>query len=684
MADADKELKLTLRTVADLTGAEATNQAMQKTASTADEATQAIREEAEAMQILKQAMQEQLAASGLNEQQTAKATEAFDAMLHKLEDVQQKVAEGIFTEDEGAHEYGIALEKVTTDLEQLREVQDKAEKDNERYNRTIDQTAKAYAKVGHREQMEGLGGVARQSQAAGNGMRITAERAVQMGQAIAGLTSMVIAGADAKQLMAAGATNLAMILSTGGPLGVAAGVIVQLFSTLTLQLSKAHEQAKKAAEEGFKDLARELDATAKAMSDLDFDDATRQLERHRAAVRKLAEEWEDSRKKEEAYFNSLAEKTDAQLERDKAVNERKRQEELSKATTDEEKDEINRRYDGNERDIDHKGKMEANERERQELETRKQNAQKEIDELQRNLEDLRGQAEKAGNAGQIKPEGVVSDQQRSLDRYNEALRNQAAGKGTDADLEIIRQIGPMLDEIRKAIAEGRETYDQAKKEGKPGDAAAIEGAEKAAKAQADALATLLKEIEEMQKRLDEAYQREKDVDGDLENNRNRREAIGARGVAGDLEAQREAREAEAKRKQDAEKDQQREDKKSQGEDKKKLKGAEGAAKKADAELDKTAGELEGKLSEMADKVRDTNAALASKFDALGEMLKDGTNAEEIMKIAEFVKQYTDTSNASFNSLATSVMNLTQSSQGILKRMESLAAEVEKLKARVKP
>lgn len=82
----------------------------------------------------------------------------------------------------------------------------------------------------------------------GNSFNVTREKGVMLGNMAAGLATQFGLGADATQLMASGMTNLAMIMSTGGPWGIAAGFVLQTLTALTLKWKQFDEAAEKATQ----------------------------------------------------------------------------------------------------------------------------------------------------------------------------------------------------------------------------------------------------------------------------------------------------------------------------------------------------------------------------------------------------------------------------------------------------
>jgi hypothetical protein len=682
MSDGDKALTLTLRTVADLSGAQQLDAGLQKTAQTAKAADEAVRNQAGGLELLKAAFNEQIEMAGLSAAATEKAKAAIDQMVQAMDQAEQQGLSKALDFDALMSLDG--LQNAQQELNALIETERRAEAQTEKFNETITKTSEAYAKVGHKEQIEGLGGVAKEVTRAGTGMRITAEKAVMMGQAVAGLTSQVVAGADSTQLLASGATNLAMILSTGGPLGMAAGFVVQMMSTFTLQLSKANEAASKAAEEGFKELTSQIEATIDQIKNLNGAGATSALERHAKAINALSDGWKKARSDSEAYYRVQDSKADAEKERAQAALELQRQQALDTARDEFDRDRINREFDRRSSEIDNDAGIAKADREAQRLDTEaKMNARaiEEATAAMRNLEDQYREIQ----GERVRPQGVTSDQQASIDSYREALIREQRGLGdSEQNMRIIREIQPQLENLRAIIDARQETYNSAKKDGTSQEKEAVALAETQRKANEEALKKLREEIAALKKERDEAWEREKQLKVDAENNRARRDALIDRSSADYLDMQRDYREIDSREAEHKSKEEGDAQKKAERDASKSLKAAEGKLKGTEKAIDKQADELQEKIEQMADQVRGADAELAKGFDGLAKTLKDGASAEEVHRIAEVVQGFTQTSNAAFNALSTAVVNLSQSTLAALQQAEAAKAAVEKLRTQVRP
>jgi hypothetical protein len=178
------------------------------------------------------------AVQGLNKEARDLEKE-FEAVRSELE----KQGRALGLTAEGAQKYALVVKEMVRDLDAIEKAPglDAAQKE--------EQAAIAHAKMSAalKELSENHKDADAAINKTGRTMEISRERAVMMGNALAGIVSQLALGADGTQLMASGATSLAMILSTAGPWGIAAGFAIQTLTTLGLKYKQTSEEAEKAA-----------------------------------------------------------------------------------------------------------------------------------------------------------------------------------------------------------------------------------------------------------------------------------------------------------------------------------------------------------------------------------------------------------------------------------------------------
>jgi hypothetical protein len=641
MADATKEILFTLRTVADLKGFNETDAAVQKSAQATGAATQSIK--AQTLDLAR--------ANGANAEQVAALAKEYDELAATFTRLTAQVEAGTLTQDEATSQLITAQVEAET-----------------RIKATGIATADTGKKAG--EAAQGFKRLSDGIKLSENGMRITNEKAVMLGNMLAGLTTQFALGADGTQLLASGLTSVAMIMSTGGPWGMAAGFALQSLTALALQWKKSGEEAEQAAKKEEAAMMRTMIARRNAgieenawrksieAGNLAIDkrvdalnaqvDAEEQVARNRE--RQRSAEGDLSRAKDDAAVEagSITKQAANENDRRRAMNDllAKQEEEMRAANEAQERATISIEEGANKQKILQKAADEAEQqlnraRQAKQAELDASRAKQRVGELSRDLDEVGKGADEA-SAPQ-----VAEDARRIQAELDEALKQQHEAERRRTSLGRFKQkaeegSAPQIDlekyqEAARAAAEaaqgGRGAFDKTQMDG------------------AQAIAKAVSEMQAMVER--HAWQRET--------------------LATDQDTER-VREKKDIAEDDA--------KKQKTIDSKALREAQSKARDLKGDGKDDVKKLINALEDVEKNQRGKNDDFAAKAAQMVEALKDGTDAQEIARIVSALQQHIAVSQQSMNSLATVATNMAQAALATQQRVQQVEKEIAALTSKV--
>ena len=471
--------------------------------------------------IIRDQVMELARANGLTEASAQKVGAVYDGLLGTMEALDREVASGAMEAEDAMRQWTQALaeaEREATALNaakaktvtiskqeqveidrlakrlrsDLAEGAKRAEEEQRRLLKAMADNEQAMAKA--RIESEKTAGsfdyVSKTTQKVGNQIHINTERVVMMGQVVGGLTAQLISGGDAMTLFTSGATHMAMVLSTGGKWGLTAGFAVTMLTNLVAYLNKANVAARKAAEEGFKEITNAIAATHEAIRQIGDAEAAQALRKHTEYVEDVTKAWDDTVASLEKYYRLLDRKAAAELASRQAALELEKQEQLDRTSDPLERERIEKQYQDKAAQNQYKADIASKDREKEKMEAEKKRAELALKEADKVAQDLaRQEAEIARRKASAQPEGVKSDQQRIVDANTDALvqkqraEQEAArlrkivesggGQGSDvtdmhryeakiAELESdLKKRHGELERARAVIDAGKETYKEA-------------------------------------------------------------------------------------------------------------------------------------------------------------------------------------------------------------------------------
>jgi hypothetical protein len=384
------------------------------------------------------------------------------------------------------------------------------------------------------------------------GLQLTNERAVMMGQVVGGLTAQMISGADGTQLMATGLTHMAMILSTAGPWGMAAGAAVTTVTSLVTALINANKEAKKTAEDGYKELEKIISATNDEIRKIDSEEHARALEKHKRAIDDIGESWQKSLESSRKYYREQDARADAELGLKLSELDLEKEERLSQVTDPIEREAVEEEFRTKERDAQFEADKAKIDRRQKQLEEEKKRAELTQQEAAAQIKQLENEIpELERELASDRPKGVKSDQQVAVDRYEEALRDameKAKAEGAEFDEYEKRRLGKLAEEARlkaeelrpaatkgrELIDAGRETYERVK------DSEEVQDYNQRREQGEATMAQLREQLAAQKNVRNEAYVASKDVDAQLGNLGLERDTLINRSLREDKLAERRA------------------------------------------------------------------------------------------------------------------------------------------------
>lgn len=604
------------------------------------------REFSKALKLAEDATLSQAKAAGVNKEQLKQIGAVYDDLRIKSRLYQQETMAGRMSPLEAGGRLADDLKKLsTTDLSGLQ--------------RIPQETAKAE---------QGVTALGKATTQTGGNMRITESRAAMLTQSIAGLVSQAMLGGDSMQLLGSASTHLAMVMATGGPLGIALGFITQLVATLGIQYAKTAEESAKAEAKARTDARARVD----------------QLGNMRAAQH----DWAKSVKETENAYDLMLTKLGLALAQNERLRGREEQDLADQQRQEE--DEDRRAVEG--------GTMTESEAAQRKFDREDAAAEQKVAHAKERADEAEREAEAKIAALDAKQR---EDQQAAVaaeKRYQDAVRaknqddvvkkaseriegREKAIESNDSALAVVSDVlmGPMglqarmNREAQNQMLRASQEKDRAIKKAAEDEAAAIRaqypdldrGEEGVKKAKEDKLTAAKTRDENFDKRkgeaaryLDEANAaREAYVQADTHESRNRdyRDSQRERGMvdAGKRDEQKDVQVAQSKV----------EDLSREGDSK---------SKELIAALEALQKSQEGK-----------NGDFTQKLGAMVAALQDGTNPEEMNRIVTALQQHMSATGQTMSMLATTARNMAQSSLAIQQQIAALQKEVADLTSKMK-
>ena len=609
--------------------------------------------------------QEAAAAQGLSTQAVEKMSAAYDALLQKMARYEQQVVAGNLDPAEAGALMAADIAGMEREMRALGEAERAAAQGLGSVAENAVGTSRDLKETtGHATTAaKGFDLLSNSVFRTAGGLRASKERTVLMAQAVAGLVAQSTMGADATQLLASGATNLAMIMSTGGPWGVAIGFAIQALATLSVQYSKTSREAEALAK-------KQADAAAEFMRSLK--DERAELHRHTQEVDAAAR-----------AYDKLTDAQDAARE----SNERSRRRDEA-ALADQQRDEAEADQQAVQSGDMTPEEAAARESDRQDAAAEMKRA---FDEERLQEEERAAQAEIDAAQQQELSQQKDLDQQLQRDRaamqvqQAEAQRQQAKArmKSREAAMQKQRDImavtgAPGANFLlqpfhEKASAE----LERLKAEQKADEDAALK-ADKTATGLRNQHDNLGTPAMERQRTIELQRARE----GQLEENAKRLRRA---------EAKREAaQEGQADVNEDFLRDQDARDRARQrrGTAAEReavagpLQAAQGERQTAQRELTGIEKTTRSGLEDMAKQVEKTNAAVAEQLRQAAATLNDGGTAQEMQQIGAMMQNFSSSMNAAFANTARAVETSAQQGAAVAARTAELAARVAALESQL--
>lgn len=670
--------------------------------------TAGAKQTAQDLEAIKRQVMDMARANGMNEESVKKVGATYDQLATKLEKLDQAVTEGSISAEKATEEWSASLQDAQGSIDKLTVSQEQANKEAKELARTLEtelkQKAKAAAEEARRLQqaleadkkamneariaggeMAGMfDHVSKNTNRANQSLRISQERAVMMGQVVGGLTAQMIAGADGTQLWASGLTHLAMIMSTAGPWGMAAGAAVTILTGLTTGLMKANEESKKAAAEGFQELQDSIEATNDQLREIWGEENAAAMAKHKRGIDDISQSWEKSLEASRKYYREQDARADAELGLKQSELELEKQQKLQATSDPIERDRIEESYREKEREAKFNSELAKNERRRKELQEEKSRAElteKEAGAQIKQLEDDIVETEKARRMDH--PEYVESDQRSILRQYREAL--EAAKGGDEEASRRVQGLAPEIGPARDVIDADRETYGKGR-ELTPAEQKSVDDFLARQKQDDSSLASMREDLRKQKKLRDDSYSTARDRGSELGRLDLNDQELRNREVYGSRETQLRMNEIEGRRRErdDALPPQSLQQSKLD----ERLRGVTDPQQRANIELDfnkeaeqRTAQEALGKNigrelqgAETRKKVGD--ADLAEKTQALADAAEANTDAqkknkEELQRAAEAFKD-----GASTDEVARSARLFQETAKVQSENLQSLAKSAE--------
>ena len=526
--------------------------------------------------IIRDQVMELARANGLTEASAQKVGAVYDELLGTMEALDREVATGALEAEDAMRQWTQAMTEAEREVTRLNAAKAKsvtiskqeqveidrlakrlrsdlaegarrAEQEQQRLLKMMAENEQAMARA-RMEQEKTAGSfdhVSKSTQKVGNQLHINTERVVMMGQVVGGLTAQLISGGDAMTLFTTGATHMAMVLSTGGKWGLTAGFAVTMLTNLVAYLNRANVAARKAAEEGFKEVTNAIVATHEAIRQIDDMAATNALRKHAEWIEDITKAWDDTAEALARYYRMLDRKAGAELAAKQAALELEKQGQLDRTTDPLERERVEKQYQDRAAQLQFEADVATKDRERERLEAEKKRAELALKEADENERRLQREQEVLGRqkAG-VRPDGVKSDQQKIVDENNDILlqkrraEQEAArlreivesGGGQRSDVVAMHRHEAKIAELESALKErqaavgrarsvidvGNETYDTATPEQKEG---AVKNYEAEKKRLADAEEDLRKQRRDLDGQRKEAREVIADKNAELDINK---------------------------------------------------------------------------------------------------------------------------------------------------------------------
>jgi hypothetical protein len=701
-------------------------------------------------------------ANGLSEESTKKVGEVVEDLTRKFSALDEAVAAGAITHEEATSQLIPAIQEAKEKVDALVEAEKKLDDTSKatadtlenkltqgatkaadqamRMKRELEADEKVMAKV--RAEGDRLAGsfdyVSKTTGNVNKGLQLTNERAVMMGQVVGGLTAQMISGADGTQLMATGLTHMAMILSTAGPWGMAAGAAVTIVTSLVTGLMKANDQAKKTAEEGYKELQGIIEATNAELLKIDSEQHARALEKHKRAIDDIAESWKKSLESSRRYYQEQDARADADLGLKLSELALEKEERLAQVTDPIEREAIEEEYRTKERDAQFDADKAKMDRRQQQLEMEKQQAELKQRETDAQIKQLNEEIIATERAIQTDRPGVQSDQAKFVSDYESMLRTamekEAAAQELRDDLRTFSlkpkdplagfKLSQLEEEAKKARedaeslrpgAEGarelmdsrRETYGEGERKLSPAEQMEVGAFLNRRKQEEDFLKQARQERDSLAQTRDDAYVASKSADEQLGNLAKDRDALINRSLREDVVSQKRS-DAINERRRAYEENLTPADRNTR-ELNRRLNGVSDPQKRSEIELgfqkeleeksqldvqrDSLGNALKGAkgrdkmgdadLSEKVDKLAeaalsgtDQQKQTKAELEKAAQALRDGASQEELGQVAQLLQKTAESTDSSMQTLV-------KAAEAALERAKSNEDAIKRLEQRVR-
>lgn len=571
------------------------------------------------------------------EKQAAAAAEASARQVEKTAEVRARAAEkslAAINREKARMAKQEADERAAAEREQIR-MADMIAKEAER-------TARQMKQVGEQAQVMEKFNV--------GAFTVTREKAVMMGNAMAGLVTQMAMGSDATSLLASGMTNAAMIMSSAGPWGIAAGFMLQALTAIGVKMKQTSDEAAAAAKKQEEAAARTQEAlrnmaAAEESYGSSVEKSKRAIDQKVSSLQEQERREKDLADRLQTVRESQDKLAEAQDQADVASGD------LTPAEALQNKQERERKALEEKQAAD----LEANRRAEREGITAKAQVEQEFGAKQEAADKAQQAADAAPKLAKI--EEQIQKRREALEAIDRELLEMAdaAEQGapvSDAKMKSIRDDQARLMKEQQDLAAGAKAI-----RGQMGPVQRQDGKVDVDYYQREAA----KAKQDVEKALPDAAERQRRAQEQIDKAQLDRET--------GLPQQQDAETRLLKNKQEQE-----------------SKAAELDAAKADnAKASQGLGEMEGKLKtgleSMATQVQATNAAMAQQIRDAAAALNDGSTQQEMERIASLMHQFTGSLNTGLRDLSSTMETCAQQGANNAAEIARLKSQIEQLSQR---
>lgn len=246
-----------------------------------------------------------------------------------------------------------------------------------------------------------------------------------------------------------------------GPWGAVIGAAIAVLGSLVPMLFKTGKSAEEVKKE-MEALTPAIKAVSEAMNDLATDQGEKQLAAHVRQVQSLLSFYQRVGEQIKSNQDSANDQRSAAESTALADIEKRRASALQGAGSEAEMSRVNDRYDQEARGVQSIARDQDTAAKIAGLTESKQAADQALVQLQDLVPRLKSQLEdtQRGVTSRL-PTGLMSDQERLLNKYNDALSSNRAGSTNPEHATVISTIGPILDELRATMDAGKYTFELA-------------------------------------------------------------------------------------------------------------------------------------------------------------------------------------------------------------------------------